>query len=114
MSFKLTIFLLIILNLSFLFCHKCGADLLIKKLNAKTDITPKENKKRKLANEYTPINIKIDYYVLDIQKNQGLVSDSNYQSYKTELEKIAEYFKKIVSVQHELFDRESLLEGINP
>ena len=103
MSFKLTIFLLIILNLSFLFCHKCGADLLIKKLNAKADITPKENKKRKLANEYTPINIKIDYYVLDIQKNQGLVSDFNYQSYKTELEKIAEYFKKIVSVQHELF-----------
>ena len=112
MSFKLTIFLLIILNFSFLFCHKCGADLLIKKLNAKADITPKENKKRKLANEYTPINIKIDYYVLDIQKNQGLVSDFNYQSYKTELEKIAEYFKKIVSVQHELFDRESLLKGI--
>ena len=95
-----------------LFCHKCGADLLIKKLNANADITPKEIKRRKLSSEYTPINIKIDYTVLDIQKYHGLIDDFNYEAFKTELEKIADYFKKIVLVQHELFDQESLLKGI--
>ena len=112
MNFKPIIFLLITLNFSSLFCHKCGADLLIKKLNVNADITPKENKRRKLSSEYTPINIKIDYTILNIQKSLGLVNNFNYEAFQTELEKIANYFKKIVLVQHELFDQESLLEGI--
>jgi len=112
MNFKPIIFLLITLNFSSLFCHKCGADFLIKKLNVNADITPKENKRRKLSSEYTPINIKIDYTILNIQKSLGLVNNFNYEAFKTELEKIANYFKKIVLVQHELFDQESLLEGI--
>ena len=112
MNFKPIIFLLITLNFSSLFCHKCGADLLIKKLNVNADITPKENKRRKLSSEYTPINIKIDYTILNIQKSLGLVNNFNYEAFQTELVKIANYFKKIVLVQHELFDQKSLLEGI--
>ena len=112
MSLKLIIFILSILNYPSVFCHKCGADLLIKKFGVKPNRTSEGVKKRNLDTDYTPINIKIDYTVLDIQKRQNLINDNNYKTFKDELENIAEYFKKIVSVQYERFDNGSLLEKI--
>ena len=67
-------YILIILNISSLFCHRCGTDLLIRKLNLKTNQSSNQISRRRLGNGFTPINILIDYTTLDIQKNQGTLS----------------------------------------
>ena len=113
MSSRLMFYILIILNISSLFCHRCGTDLLIRKLNLKTNQSSNKISRRRLDNGFTPINILIDYTTLDIQKNQGTLSKENYNNFKTELDKIVEYFRKIVYVQHENIYSSNLKRLIN-
>ena len=70
MHIKSLSFILIILYFSSFCCHRCGADLLIKKLNLKEKEKKTSNRinRRRLDTGYYPINIKIDYTILEIQK----------------------------------------------
>ena len=113
MHIKFNFIILIVLNISSFFCHRCGADALIKKMNLKRTLIPSNKiNKRKLDDEYTSINIKIDYNIFEKQKNEGKISNDNYQKYKLELDKLAIYINKIIEVQHESFDS-NLLSLIN-
>jgi hypothetical protein len=69
--------------------------------------------KRRLDSVYTPIQIKIDYTVLNLQKNYGQIRNDIYQKYKTELESVANYLNKIIKVYHEVFDHTNIIDKIN-
>ena len=76
MLIKQMLFLIVFLfNFTSIFCHKCATDLLIKKLNMKPINTTNKINKRRLDLVYTPIQIKIDYTVLNFQKNVGQISN---------------------------------------
>ena len=114
MLIKQILFLIIfLLNFTSIFCHKCATDLLIKKLNMKPINTTNRINKRRLDLVYTPIQIKIDYTVLNFQKNVGQISNDIYQKYKTELESVANYLNKIIKVHHEVFDHTKIIDKIN-
>ena len=113
MTVKILFYILIIFEISPLFSHRCGTDLLIKKLNLTANQASNKINRRRLSGTFNPINILIDYTTLKIQKNQGILSENSYQKFKTELDKIADYFKKIVYVQHENFYSYSLKSLIN-
>ena len=108
MAIRFLFYILIFFEISPFFSHRCGTDLLIKKLNLTTNQASNKINRRRLYATFTPINILIDYTTLKIQKNQGILSENSYQKFKTELDKIADYFKKIVYVQHENFYSDSL------
>ena len=110
---KLILYLLLIINFSSMICHRCGTDLLIKKLNLKNNQTFTGGNRRRLSNEYTPIKVKIDYTVLQSQNNRRIISDTNYQRFKNELDKMPRYLEKIISVKHETFNAEALRQNIN-
>ena len=113
MLIKQMLFLIIfLLNFTSNFCHKCATDLLIKKLNMKPINTTNRINKRRLDLVYTPIQIKIDYTVLNFQKNVGQISNDIYQKYKTELELVANYLNKIIKVYHEVFDHTNIIDKI--
>ncbi len=113
MEVRFLLYILIFFEISPFFSHRCGTDLLIKKLNLTTNQASNKINRRRLSGSFTPINILIDYTTLKIQKNQGILSENSYQKFKTELDKIADYFKKIVYVQHENFYSYSLKSLIN-
>ena len=113
MAVRFLLYILIFFEISPFFSHRCGTDLLIKKLNLTTNKASNKINRRRLYATFTPINILIDYTTLKIQKNQGILSENSYQKFKTELDKIADYFKKIVYVQHENFYSYSLKSLIN-
>ena len=112
MKIKTFVFLIFILNFSSLFSHRCGTDLLLKKLNSKQNTISNRVIRRKLSNEYSPLQIKIDYSILDLQKSLKQITEDSYNKFKTELDKMPNYFKKIISVQHEVFDKNNILSGI--
>ena len=113
MALRFLFYILIFFEISPFFSHRCGTDLLIKKLNLTTNQVSNKISRRRLSGSFTPINILIDYTTLKIQKNQGILSENSYQKFKTELDKIAAYLKKIVYVQHENFFSEDLKGIIN-
>ena len=110
---KPILYALLIINFSSMICHRCGTDLLIKKLNLKNNQTFTGGNRRRLSNEYTPIKVKIDYTVLQNQNNKRIISDTNYQRFKNELDKMPGYLEKIISVKHETFNAETLRKNIN-
>ena len=89
--------LLFIINNSCIFGHKCGADLLNKKLNLKYNITSNRIRKRRLAENYTPINICVDYNIMEDQN----IDEDIFEKYKAMFSELVGYFNKIISVQHE-------------
>ena len=112
MKIKTFSFIIFILYFSYLFSYKCGADLLLKKLNSKPIKISNGVTRRRLSNEYTPLQIKIDYSLLDLQKSLKEISEDIYNKFKTELDEMPNQFEKIISVQHEVFDKTDILRGI--
>ena len=110
---KLILSLLLIINFSSMICHRCGTDLLINKLNLKNNQTFIGGNRRRLSYDYTPIKVKIDYTLLQNQNNRRIISDTNYQRFKMELDKMPGYLEKLISVKHETFNAEKLMEHIN-
>ena len=110
---NLTIYILLFLNFSSIISHRCGTDLLMQKLN----LTNKQNfvgvNRRRLSESFSPIKVQIDYTLLQNQNNKRIISDTNYQSFKKEIDKIPGYLEKIISVKHETFDEQELIKSIN-
>ena len=107
-------YVLLILNFSIMICHRCGADLLMKKLNLNNSKVFIEGNRRRLSDEYFPIRVKIDYTLLNTQYNRREISDTNYELFMQELDKMPEYLGNIISVKRETFNKNSLVEAINP
>lgn len=101
--------MLIIIDTSPFFCHKCGTDLLIKKLKLKVNQASNKISRRRLSNSFTPIKILIDDIILVKQCENGILSAFSYTKFKAELENIANYLKKIIYVQHENYSKEELI-----
>ena len=57
---------IIILEISIIFTHKCGHDL-IKKKSHKISVDRIDKNRRGLSTDYTPIKIKVDYTYLESQ-----------------------------------------------
>ena len=113
MSKKLILYSLLIINFSSLICHRCGTDLLINKLNLTNSHILVGGNRRRLSNDFNPIRVKIDYTLLQKQKNSRIISDDNYNLFENELNKIPEYLKKIISVRQETFNAGELMKSIN-
>ena len=105
-------YVLLILNFSIMICHRCGADLLMKKLNLNNSKVFIEGNRRRLSDEYFPIRVKIDYTLLNTQYNRREISDTNYELFRQELDKMPEYLGNIISVKRETFNKNSLVEAI--
>ena len=86
--------IIIFINYSPSYAFKCGTHL-IKKKPFKIGNDKVNNNKRKLSNEFTPIQIKIDYTLLSTQ-----ISSSNLNFYKEIFSDITNYFNSLLSVQH--------------
>ena len=69
-----SVYILIIFAISSFFCHKCGTDLLIKKLNLKANQPSNKISRRRLNNAFTPIKILIDDIILVKQLENGILS----------------------------------------
>ena len=109
MNYKAILFILLIINFSSFFCLKCGADLLYQKFKQKYNITPSRIKRRRLNVEYTPIQIKVDYTIMDsISANKDIIN-----TFKSIIDEVANYFNKIILVQHESTDYETLKNSLN-
>ena len=83
----------------------------------KLNLTNKQNfvgvNRRRLSESFSPIKVQIDYTLLQNQNNKRIISDTNYQSFKKEIDKIPGYLEKIISVKHETFNEQKLIESIN-
>jgi len=111
---KLIIYaLIIVFNFSSIISHKCGTDLLINKLNLTNNKNFVGENRRRLSDTFYPIRVKIDYTLLQNQNNRQIISNTNYQNFKNNLDKIPEYLAKIISVNRETFDEQELLYEIN-
>ena len=111
---KLIIYaLIIVFNFSSIISHKCGTDLLINKLNLTNNKNFVGENRRRLSDTFYPIRVKIDYTLLQNQNNKQIISNTNYQNLKNNLDKIPEYLAKIISVSRETFDEQDLLKEIN-
>ena len=112
---KLIIYaLIIVFNFSSIISHKCGTDLLINKLNLTNNKNFVGENRRRLSDTFYPIRVKIDYTLLQNQNNRQIISNTNYQNFKNNLDKIPEYLAKIISVNRETFNEQDLLYEINP
>ena len=111
---KLIIYaLIIVFNFSSIISHKCGTDLLINKLNLTNNKNFVGENRRRLSDSFYPIRVKIDYTLLQNQNNKQIISNTNYQNFKNNLDKIPEYLAKIISVNRETFNEQELLYEIN-
>ena len=111
---KLIIYaLIIVFNFSSIISHKCGTDLLINKLNLTNNKNFVGENRRRLSDTFYPIRVKIDYTLLQNQNNRQIISNTNYQNFKNNLDKIPEYLAKIISVNRETFNEQELLYEIN-
>ena len=84
----------------------------MKKLNLNNSKVFIEGNRRRLSDEYFPIRVKIDYTLLNTQYNRREISDTNYELFKQELDKMPEYLGNIISVKRETFNKNSLVEAI--
>ena len=88
---------IIILEISIIFTHKCGHDL-IKKKSHKISLDRIDKNRRGLSTDYTPIKIKVDYTYLESQKK---LSTSVLSQLKNILEDVTRYLSLLLSVEHE-------------
>ena len=84
----------------------------MKKLNLNNSKVFIEGNRRRLSDEYFPIRVKIDYTLLNTQYNRREISDTNYELFRQELDKMPEYLGNIISVKRETFNKNSLVEAI--
>ena len=103
-------YILIIFDTSPFFCHKCGTDFLIKKLNLKANRVPNKITRRRLNNAFTPINILIDATILVEQRDNGILSSYSYTKIQAEFDYLAKYYlRKMIYVQHESYSTEEII-----
>ena len=113
MSKEFILSALLIINFSSIICHKCGTDLLINKLNLKKNKVFIGGDRRRLSSDFYPIRVKMDYTLLQNQNNRKVISDTNFELFKKELDKMPVYFAKIISVRRETFNANELMGYIN-
>ena len=93
MEIKIILLFFICFEFKFIACSSCGTNQL--------KITPYvldigDIQRRKLDNEFTPINIKVDMTYL---KSQNILNNEQFTNLKEIFREVTEYFKAILSVQ---------------
>jgi hypothetical protein len=108
MEIKIILLFFLCFEFKFIVCSRCGTNQL--------KITPSyldigDIQRRKLDNDYYPINIKVDMTYL---KSQNILNDEQFKNLEETIEEVTGYFKTILSVQKNYFqDNKDLPQLIN-